>query len=51
MMSLSSPTPAPPKLDQSSLKFQVQIDDSRGVQDVPFAGCGQGRGPGRSWCL
>ena len=35
-MSLSSPTPAPPKLDQSSLKFQVQIDDSRGVQDVPL---------------
>lgn len=50
-MSFSSPTPAPPKFDQSSLIFQVQIDDSMGVQHVPFVGCGQGRNLGRSWCL
>lgn len=50
-MSFSSPTPAPPKFDQSGLMFQVQIDDSMGVQHVPFVGCGQGRNLGRSWCL
>ena len=36
---------------QLSWESQVQIDHSVGVQDVPFVGCGQGRGPGRSWCL
>lgn len=37
---------------QLSLESQVQTDHSMGVQEVlSQAGCGQGRGPGRSWCL
>lgn len=36
---------------QLSLECQVQTDHSMAVQEEPFAGCEQGRGPGRSWCL
>lgn len=51
MMSSGSSTPPPPRPDESWLESQVHIDHSLGVQDVPFVGCGQGKGLGRSWCL